>query len=53
MAVIYIQCLEAQTLAKERFSFKVFFNAPWSLCSNSSIPSRYLFVMTCIVTVQT
>jgi len=44
--------LEAQTLAKKRFSFKDFFIAPSSLFSNSSIPSRYLFVMTCIVTVQ-
>ena len=45
-------CLEAQTLAKKRFSFKVFFIAPYSLFSNKSIHSRYLFVMTCIVTGQ-
>jgi len=45
-------CLEAQTLARKRFSFKVVLIAPWSLFSNNSIHSRYLFVMTCIVTVQ-
>jgi len=45
-------CLEAQTLAKKRFSFKLSFIAPQSLFSNSSIHSRFLFVMTCVVTVQ-
>jgi len=49
---IYFICLQAQTLAKKRFSFKVFFTAPQSLFSNNSIHSRYLFVKTCIVTVQ-
>jgi len=33
-------CLEAENLAKKRFSFKVFFIAPWSLFSNNSIHSR-------------
>jgi len=52
MAVIKIICLEAQTLAKKRFSIKVFFIAPQQLFSNNGIHSRYLFVMICIVTVQ-
>jgi len=38
--------LEAQTLAKKRFSFKAFFTAPQSLFSNNNIHSKYLFVMT-------
>jgi len=45
-------CLDAQTLARKRFSFKFFFIAPWSLFSNNCIHSRCLFVMTCIVMVQ-
>jgi len=45
-------CLEAENLVKKQFSFKVFFIAPWSLFNNNSIHSRYLFVMSCIVTVQ-
>jgi len=49
---IHFICLEAQTLAKKRFSFKVFFIAPQQLFSNNSVHYRYLFVMTCIVTVQ-
>jgi len=44
-------CLEAQTLAKQQFSFTVLFIAPQSMFSNKSICSRHLFVMTCIVTV--
>jgi len=40
----YILCFEAENLAKKQFSFKVFFFAPWSLFSNNSIHSRYLFV---------
>jgi len=52
MAVIHILCLESQTLAKKRFSLKVFLIAPLSLFSNSSIHSRYLSLMTCLVTVQ-
>jgi len=49
---IHFICLEAETLAKKRFSLKVFFIAPESLFSNNSIHSRYLFVVACIVTVQ-
>jgi len=49
---IHFICLEAENLSKKRFNFKVFFIAPWSLFSNNSINSRYLFVMSCIVTVQ-
>jgi len=49
MAVIYILCLGVENLAKKQFSFKVFFIAAWSLFSNNSIHSRYLFVMPCIV----
>jgi len=49
---IHFICLEAQTLAEKRFSFKVFLIAPYSLFSNNSIHARYLFVMSCIVTVQ-
>jgi len=45
-------CLEAQTLAKKLFCLKVFSIAPQSLLSNNSIHSRYLFVMSCIVTVE-
>jgi len=49
---IHVICLEAENFAKKRFSFKVFFIAPWSLFSNHSIHSRYSFVMSCILTVQ-
>jgi len=45
---IHFVCLEAEKLAKKQFSFKVFSIATWSLFSNSSIHSRYLFVMSCI-----
>jgi len=45
-------CLEVEALAKKLFSFKVLIIAPWSLFSNNDINSRFLFVMTCIVTVQ-
>jgi len=38
-------CLEVQTLAKKRFSFKVFFIVPYSLFGNNSLYSRYLFVI--------
>jgi len=46
---IHFICLEAENLSKKRFSFKVFFIAPWSLFNNNSIHSRYLFVMSCIL----
>jgi len=49
---IHFICLEAEDLAKKRFRFKFFFIAPWSLFNSNSIRSRYLFVMSCIVTVQ-
>jgi len=49
---IHFICLEAENLAKKRFSFKVFFIVAWSLFSNNSIHPRYLFVMSCIVMVQ-
>jgi len=45
-------CLQAKNLAKKRFNFKVFFIAPSSLFSNNSIHSRYLFMNSCIVTIQ-
>jgi len=49
---IHFICLEAETLAKKRFSLTVFFIGPKSLLSYNSIHSRYLFMMSCIVTVQ-
>jgi len=54
VAVINVVCLEAQTLAMKRFSFKAFFITPLSLFSKTSciLESRHLFVMTGIVTVQ-
>jgi len=33
---IHFICLEAENLATKRFSFKVFFIAPWSLFSNKA-----------------
>jgi len=48
---INFKCLEPQTSAKKRFSFSLL-HCAWSLFSNNNIHSRYLFVTTCIVTVE-